>query len=184
MTISDKNGARDGNHSTDTAVGSRTLPSRLEQALLTKVPVSAEQPIVVYECAAAQLGAVYASLCQAGIGTKTLNDLWNRCVDPIVGQLRALRDLAENVDTRLTDLQISPERQTDRPRTRPEDLRTDTGFRSPNNAIAPAALLMASGAASVAYNASESGLAPEVSVQPLPCPEHHLPHHGQQISSE
>lgn len=69
MTNSDGNDSRDKNPATNTALGSGTLPSQLVQALLTEGLVSAERLNVEYECMAAQLNVVSASLFQAATAT-------------------------------------------------------------------------------------------------------------------
>lgn len=55
----------------DRASGSKSLPSRLEQALLTDEPASADHATVRYECMSAQLDAASASFRQAAIATPT-----------------------------------------------------------------------------------------------------------------
>lgn len=67
MTFINKNDSCVGKSATDTAVDSRTLPSRLGHALLSEGPGYAEQLTVVYKCMAAKLGAVFASLRQAAV---------------------------------------------------------------------------------------------------------------------
>lgn len=109
MTSNDGHDSPRGDHPVmDTVSGSRSLPFRLEQALLTDGPATANQFTVVYGCMAAQLDADLASFRRAAIASPTravfapFEEHWDARARPCVKQLRALCSLVETLNALLT----------------------------------------------------------------------------------
>lgn len=145
------NSSRDEYPVMESASGSRSLPFRLEQALLTDGPATVDQLTVLYECMAAQLDAVAASFRQAKIAksaraaTATFQEHWKARFEPLAAPLRALRELVEILDSRLAVMKTLLERQPVRPHPPPHGLHGNASTGSP---IDPHALVIPTKAAS------------------------------------
>lgn len=100
-------------------------------------PATVDQLIIVYDGMAAQLDADFAFSRDAAFATSTrvsvatFKEHWDARVRPLVTRHRALRDLAETVDARLTVMETTLERQPVRPHGPPQDLHENSSTSSP-----------------------------------------------------
>lgn len=119
----------------DKPTDARSLPFRLEQALLAERLITTDQLTVVYKFMAAEMDAASASLrktaiaMSSSIATDTFNEQWDCRVRPLVTQLRALRELFQNVRDQLTEIETPLQREPVGLYEPPQVLRADTSAR-------------------------------------------------------
>lgn len=95
----------------------RCLPSHLGQVLLVERRVKSKQFTVLNDFVSADLDLVSVLLRQASAVTSrkaamdTANGWYNRRIEPLLNQLRVLRELVQILDARLTLLEAPPSRQ-------------------------------------------------------------------------